>query len=195
MPKTQTVNTSLLLPTTGKQLSGDLDLDGNKITNLPAPTEAHHSATKKYTDDADNLELDKAGDAMTGPLGMSGGKIWDLGAPTLDSNATNKKYVEDADNLKLNKAGSKMTGDLDMSGNKIVKLDHPTDSKDASNKMYVDTEIATLTSTVDGKLAKTGGTLSGVLNMGSNNKSSLASPTSNADAATKNMLMIIHHLK
>ena len=129
-----------------------MNLDGNKLINLPAPTEDHHSATKKYTDDALALKLDIGGGQMTGPLGMNSGEIWDLGTPTLDSNATNKKYVDDADNLKLNKAGNDMTGNLDMNGNKIVKLDNPTDSKDASNKMYVDTQITTFTSTVNDKI-------------------------------------------
>lgn len=138
---------------TGGTLEKDLNLDGNKLINLPAPTEDHHSAMKKYTDNALNLKLDKAGDQMSDPLGMNGGKIWDLGALTLDSNATNKKHVDDVDNLKLNKAGDSMSGDLDMVGNKIVKLDNPTDSKDASNKMYVDTQITTLTNTVNDKIS------------------------------------------
>ena len=111
-PKTQSSSNF-----TGGTPEKDLNLDGNKLINLPTPTEDHHSATKKYTDDALALKLDKAGDQMSGPLGMGGGKIWDLGTPTLDSNATNKKYVDDADNLKLDKAGDDMTGNLYMNGN------------------------------------------------------------------------------
>ena len=71
-PKEQNNSSSF----SGETLSKDLNLDGNKLLNLPAPTEDHHSATKKYTDDALSLKLDKAGDQMSGPLGMGGGKIW-----------------------------------------------------------------------------------------------------------------------
>ena len=150
LPKTPNTSSNF----TGGTLDKDLNLDGNKLLNLPAPTEDHHCATKKYTDDALSLKMDKAGDSMSGPRGMGGGKLWDLGAPNLDSNATNKKYVDDVDNLKLNKAGDCMSGNLDMVGHKIVKLDNnPTDSKNASNKIYVDAQITTLTSTVNDKIS------------------------------------------
>ena len=82
---------------TGGTLKKDLNLDGNKLLNLPTPTKNHHPSTKKYTDDAFALKLDTGGGQMTGPLSLGGDRLWDVAAPTLDTNAANKKYVDDKD--------------------------------------------------------------------------------------------------
>ena len=67
---------------TGGTLEKDLNLDGNKILNLPAPTEDHHPSTKKYSEDALALKLDIGGGQMTGPLSLGGDRLWDVANPT-----------------------------------------------------------------------------------------------------------------
>jgi hypothetical protein len=69
------------------------------------------------------------------------------------------------------KSGDTMTGALVLSGDPAVALG-------AATKQYVDSGDAL-------KLSLTGGTMSGVLNMGSNKITALATPTSGTDAANK----------
>lgn len=98
------------------------------------------------------------------------------------------------------------TADVSNGGYKITNLGTPTTSTDASTKGYVDTSISNLIggapSTLDtlaeiatalGNTAnfsdtvvlKTGSTMSGALNMGTNKITSLGTPTTSTDAATK----------
>lgn len=44
-------NPGLYLPLQGGKMAGDIDMDGNKIENLPDPTADQEPATKKYHDD------------------------------------------------------------------------------------------------------------------------------------------------
>ena len=98
------------------------------------------------------------------------------------------------------------TADVSNGGYKITNLGTPTDNTDASTKAYVDTSIANLIagapSTLDtldeiaAALAdtanfsdtvvlKSGSTMTGALNMGTNKITSLGTPTTSTDAATK----------
>jgi hypothetical protein len=98
------------------------------------------------------------------------------------------------------------TADVSNGGFKITNLGTPTVNTDASTKAYVDTSIANLIagapSTLDtldeiaAALAdtanfsdtvvlKSGSTMSGALNMGTNKITSLGTPTTSTDAATK----------
>ena len=83
------------------------------------------------------------------------------------------------------------SGTLDMSSHKIINVTSPTSDSDAANRGFVNSSIANL-------LSKSGGTMSGNINMGGNNLTSvggidmssnkitsLASPTISSDAANK----------
>ena len=141
--------------------------------------------TKKYVDDKLTLKVDKAGDTITGPLSMDDGKIWDLSSGSLDTNAVNKKYVDDADNLKLAKTGGTLSGELSMDDNKITDLATPTADTDASTKKYVDDQDTVLQTSINLKLSKLGGDMTGDLDMGDNKITDLATPTNNSNASTK----------
>jgi len=72
----------------------DLDLGGNRVTNLGAPTNGNDAATKTYVDDlsgGDNL-----GDhTATQDLDMASNRVINVASPSGDNDAATKKYVDD----------------------------------------------------------------------------------------------------
>ena len=143
----------------GDTMTGALDMQNHKVTNVAAPTETADAANKGYVDTAISGLTDgttampyvkKAGDTMTGAL--------NLPAPTENANAANKKYVDDADAV-LNAAIQKEIKDREtaISG--------------------IQTEIDGVTGDLSGYLPLTGGTMTGALNV--------TTPTEDANAATK----------
>ena len=137
---------SLKLTKSGDGMSGELDMNDNKIIDLKSPSNNTDASTKKYVDDQAALKLDLSGGQMTGPLGLGGGRLWDLGTPTLDTNGANKKYVDDQVATKLARTGGTLLGELSMDDNKITDLATPTDNSDASTKKYVDDAISSVPS-------------------------------------------------
>ena len=105
------------------------------------------------------------------------------------------------------------TATVSVNSQKITNLDTPTASADAANKGYVDTQITnliaaapgaldtldelaaalgddasfatTVTNSLAGKLALTGGTMSGAIAMGTSKITGLGDPTNAQDAVTK----------
>ena len=88
-------------------MTGNLNLNNNKIVRLANPTSKTDAATKKYVDDIiESLGLGnylkKNGTiAMTENLNVGNNKIINLSKPTQDNDAVNKNYV---DKLVHNKA-------------------------------------------------------------------------------------------
>lgn len=103
--------------------------------------------------------------AVTGALTATGG-VW--GNVTAASGTSSFNDVTISGSLDM-VAGSSAT---------ITGLSNPTNASDAANKGYVDTQDAL-------RLALAGGTMSGVIAMGSNKITGLATPTVDTDAATK----------
>ena len=143
----------------GDTMTGALDMQNHKVTNVAAPTETADAANKGYVDTAISgltngttamPYVKKAGDTMTGAL--------NLPAPTENANAANKKYVDDADAV------------LDAAIKKEVQ-----DRETAIEG--IQTEIDGVTGDLSGYLPLTGGTMTGALNV--------QTPTENANAATK----------
>ena len=143
----------------GDTMTGALNMQNHKVTNVAAPTETADAANKGYVDTAISGLTDgttampyvkKAGDTMTGAL--------NLPAPTADANATNKKYVDGADAV-LNAAIQKEVQDRETAIEGIQ------------------TEIDGVTGDLSGYLPLTGGTMTGALNV--------QTPTEDANAATK----------
>ena len=132
---------NLKLTKSGDSMSGNLDMNDNKIVDLKTPTDNTDASTKKYVDDKASLKLDLAGGAMTGPLGLGNGRLWDVADPTLDTNGANKRYVDNKHALGLLKSGGTMTGEINMGDDKITSLATPTEDTDAATKKYVDDSI------------------------------------------------------
>lgn len=108
---------------------------------------------------------------------------------------------------------TKFTGNVNMDNNKITNVGTPTSNGDAASKSYVDTAVAnlinsapgtldtlkeladaigndanfssTMASALNAKLSLSGGTMSGVLNMGNNRISNVATPSQGSDATNK----------
>ena len=131
----------------------------------------------------------KTADTMSGYLTLPSTN------PTLPDHATRKGYVDsridslsstvsDSGNGFVKIKGSTMTGGL------ILNTSSPVLPLQASSKGYVDARVNSLSSTVDSKLAgeflaKAGGTMSGIINMGSQKITFLANPVVATDAANK----------
>ena len=83
------------------QMQGNLQMNNNRITNLPHPQLSDEAATKDYVTISMNhvptLFLDRQGKSkMLGDLQMNGKRITGLtNLPNADDEATNKKYVDD----------------------------------------------------------------------------------------------------
>lgn len=94
----------------------------------------------------------------------------------------------------LPKAGGTMTGAIAMGGNKVTGLGAPADESDAATKKYADA-IRTLAqegkTLAENALPKSGGAMTGTLNMGAeiamggNKVTGLGAPVDAGDAATK----------
>lgn len=147
----------------GDTMSGVLNMQNHKVTNVTAPTETADAANKGYVDTAiigltngttAMPYVKKAGDTMTGAL--------NLPAPTENANAANKKYVDDADAV-LNAAIQAETKNRETAITGVLQ------------------QIGELETGIEGDLAGylplTGGTMTGALNV--------QTPTEDANAATK----------
>ena len=147
----------------GDTMTGALNMQNHKVTNVAAPTETADAANKGYVDTAVSGLTDgttampyvkKAGDTMTGAL--------NLPAPTENANAANKKYVDDADAV-LNAAIQAETKNRETAITGVLQ------------------QIGELETGIEGDLAGylplTGGTMTGALNV--------QTPTEDANAATK----------
>ena len=79
------------------ELSGNLDANSNRITDLADPTAAQDAATKNYVDTtttANPIYVAAAGDTMSGELAMGTNKVTGVGDPTAAQDAATKNYVD-----------------------------------------------------------------------------------------------------
>jgi hypothetical protein len=81
---------------TGDTMTGDLDMGGNELQNLAAPSAPDDAATKDYVDTNLAGKLDTSGGTMTGDIDMGGQMVNNLGAPVATDDAATKGYVDGA---------------------------------------------------------------------------------------------------
>ena len=140
------------------------------LANLPDdPPTDNSAASKKYVDGkitggggGGSLT---SGFSMTGNINMQQNEIINLpDVPSVDHSAASKKYVDDHF---VSSSGDVMTGNLDMGGHVVVNVGVPTSNLDLTNKKYVDDEITNVKSHGStNALQKSGGTMTGDINMG-----------------------------
>ena len=151
---TNTINAAALIHATKAELddylkkdgttpmTGNLDMNNNRIFHLPAPDGPRQPTPLAFTD---FKYLHVAGtNKMTNNLNMDNKKIINLRPPTSNTDAATKKYVDDntgAPDLSdyLEKDGTvAMTGNLNLNNNKIINLSKPTQNNEAATKDYTD---------------------------------------------------------
>ena len=131
----------------------------------------------------------KTTDTMSGYLTLPSAN------PTLDNHATRKGYVDSRIDSLSSTVGDSGSGFVKVQGSTMtgaLTLDTliPTLTLHASSKGYVDKMVSDLNTAIgtnlsNNFLAKAGGTMSGIINMGSNKIQSLATQVLATDAATK----------
>jgi hypothetical protein len=126
--------------------------------------------------------VDKNGFTMKGDIEMDGNEVKGLGAPTDDTSAVTKKWVDDEivkqASVTIQPAGFTMKGDIDMGGNVITNVTPGSDANNAATLDYVRSQSI--------KHLPLDGTreMSANRNMGYNEISALANPTTNRSAVT-----------
>ena len=80
------------LSDTGFTMQGVINMNNNKIINLPDLQRGNEPATKQY---GDRTYLTDAGFVMSDNIGIGGHMIANLGTPTNNTDAATKKYVDD----------------------------------------------------------------------------------------------------
>ena len=133
-----------------------------------------------YNDDdnSDDERLPKAGGTMTGDIDLDGNDIKGIpSVPPTDSSMVSKKYVKD--NYVNSSGGTGMTGNSDMNTNIIFNLANDSSLGSAINREYVHSTF----------LQKSGGTMSGNINLNNNDINNLPStPPTNSTVISKNYL-------
>ena len=155
---TNTVNAATLIHATKAELAdyvkkdgttpmtGNLDMDGKLIINLPAPTGGNQPTPLAFTD---LKYLARNGTTpMFNNLNMDNKTIINLRPPKNPKDATTKKYVDDNNSTApdlspyLKKDGSvPMTGDLNVGGHKITNLRTPTSNSEPATKNYLHSRL------------------------------------------------------
>ena len=107
------------LPLSGGSMTGNVDMDGNRIYNVAQPNGDNQPATNIWSE---NKFLDKSSGVMVGSLNMSNNKITQLAKQINNKDGVNKKYTDD-NYLKLS-GGT-------MSGNIILNITMPLSQKQA----------------------------------------------------------------
>ena len=124
-----------------RPMTGNLNMNNNRILNIPAPNGNSQPIPLAYGDLA-YLHVDGS-NKMTNDLNMDNKKIINLKPPTIASDAATKFYVDYKSTPQdlspfLKKDGSDpMTGSLNMSGHKIINLEDPALDADAVNKKFL----------------------------------------------------------
>ena len=140
-----------------KVMTGTLNMNNNRITNLPSPHLSTEPATKDYVTTVMNhlpsLFVDRQGkSSMLGDINMNNHLVKNVKDPVDANDGVNKKYVDTKVNSKADKndldkyldlnGDNLMNGDIRMDGNRITGLSNqPENNYEAPNKQYVDNSI------------------------------------------------------
>ena len=150
-------------------LTGTVDFNAARLTDIGTPTAATDAVTKAYADGLITALVDGAPAALD--------TLNELAA-ALDDDAAFHTTVTNSIAAKLPLAGGTMTGELSLGANKIVSVADPTLAQDVATKAYVDAADTT-------GLPLAGGTMSGAIAMGTNKITGAGDPTAAQDVATK----------
>lgn len=192
------------LSLSGGTMAGTIDMNNNKITNLPEPTSNKDAATKAYVDShsggggGTGNYVSKAGDTMTGTLNISMGEseisianasielntgsngvtVGEIPTDTPTYGILSNSDLSFIANGNINLANSNSGNAL-----KITNVATPTDSNDAANKQYVDNAVSGAGGgdfMANGSIPATGD-----FNMNNHKITNLSAPTEYQDVTNK----------
>lgn len=179
-PATKQYSDSTFLDREGGIMSGNIDMNNNRIYNLPNPT-GNRQPIPLVTGDFKYLQVNGT-NKMLNHLNLDNKKIYALATPTADTDAATKKYVDDnSGNVDLSpyfkKDGSvAMTGNINMNNNKIDNIPQPTSNNQPVTRIYANSNYLLLNGFIPMK---------GNLKMGNFKITGVGTPTADTDAATK----------
>ena len=142
-----------------KQMSGNLQVNGKRITGLTnVPAYNGEATNKRYVDTKlndkanksdlnDYLKLDVS-EQMQGNLQMNNNRITNLPNPQHDDEPVTRKFLISTNSIFYNEfldldGNSKMRGNIQMNDNRITGLTNPPSSDDeVTNKKYVDSLVS-----------------------------------------------------
>lgn len=192
------------LSLSGGTMAGTINMNNNKITNLPEPTSNQDAATKAYVDShsggggGTGNYVSKAGDTMTGALNISMGESEiSIANASIELNTGSNGVtvgeiptdtptygiLSNSDLLFIANGNINLLNSNDGEALKITNVAAPTDSNDAANKQYVDNAIS---SAGGGDFLANGSVpATGDFNMNNHKITNLSAPTEYEDATNK----------
>lgn len=192
------------LSLSGGTMAGTINMNNNKITNLPEPTSNQDAATKAYVDShsggggGTGDYVSKAGDTMTGTLNISmGGSEISIANASIELNDGSNSVTVGKMDTKTPTYGITSESDLILIANgninlananlgealKITNVATPTDANDAANKQYVDNAVSGAGGgdfLANGSIPATGD-----FNMNNHKITNLSAPTEYQDVTNK----------
>jgi hypothetical protein len=137
----------------GDVMVGELNMNGNRITNLcETPVNDKDAVCKKYVDEQiaapfDALKTnyfyyDDAQLSAKKTLNMSELNIIRVADPTENQDAATKQYVDALVAKCVSSEEAEVVSTLNMNSKKIVNLDEPAYLTDAATKQYVDNKVS-----------------------------------------------------
>lgn len=192
------------LSLSGGTMAGTIDMNNNKITNLPEPTSNKDAATKAYVDShsggggGTGNYVSKAGDTMTGALNISMGESEiSIANASIELNTGSNGVtvgeiptdtptygiLSNSDLLFIANGNINLLNSNDGEALKITNVATPTNANDAANKAYVDNAIS---SAGGGDFLANGSVpATGDFNMNNHKITNLSAPTEYEDATNK----------
>lgn len=192
------------LSLSGGTMAGTIDMNNNKITNLPEPTSNKDAATKAYVDShsggggGTGNYVSKAGDTMTGALNISMGESEiSIANASIELNTGSNGVtvgeiptdtptygiLSNSDLLFIANGNINLLNSNDGEALKITNVATPTNANDAANKAYVDNAVS---GAGGGDFLANGSVpATGDFNMNNHKITNLSAPTEYEDATNK----------
>ena len=171
----------------GFTMKGDIEMDGNEVKGLGAPTDDTSAVTKKWVDDEivkqASVTIQPAGFTMTGDIDMGNNKITKLTTGSDFTDAANVQYVHTYawnNYLALN-GFNKMKGVLNAGGFEIQGLTTTANKSDSAvSRFFLQQWAPSKFLSLDGSRS-----MSQNPNMASNEIKALGNPTTDRSAVSK----------